>query len=528
MNVNCLILVRIQLLSLFGFNKTRYSKDKKERTKLLFFGIGIFLIALLFLLYSTLTAIGLVALNMTHAIPGIMLTISGVITLVTTVMKSNGSLFGLKDYDIIMAMPVTNATIITSRISFLYFTTFLFSLIILLPCSIVFGIVTKASSIVWIMLFFSLFLAPLLPLIIGSALGALITAVSVRFRHKNLVSILLNISLVVGILIGSMGMQFESEADLTEMSQQLIAALNQIYPLAGIFGKAINQGSILYFLIFFISSIGAFLIFLGVLSRCYIKINTAVTSHAISSDYKLGELKTSSLFWALYKKEAKRYVSSPNYLLNTFIGMILFILLAIGFAITGPENMEQLANMPGMSSWISSLVPFVPAFFVVISSTTCSSISLEGKSRWILYSIPAQFITIFNAKILWNLTILIPPIIIGGSILSWTLKLGILETFLLFFLPCAYGWFISVVGILLNIKYPNFDFNSDVEVVKRGIPVLLTMLLGIISVLFPIGAVMFLSKSIDSNFIIMLSAVTIMGIGTILYNHLKKIKLTLS
>lgn len=521
MIANCLVLLRIQLLSLFGFNKAIHSRNPKERRKLLFLMIGIGLLALLFLAYSALFAAGLAAMNLAGAIPAVMLTVAACITLVTTILKANGSLFGLRDYDIVMAMPVTNAAFIAGKVLFFYVLALLFSLVILLPCSIVYGIAVSASVMTWILLFLSLFLAPLLPLIVGTALGALITAVSVRFRHKNLVSTLLGLVLICGIFVLSLNLQTESTADLNAMSEQLFRTINRVYPVAALFAGAVNDGNLMYFLWFTLLSVGSFLLFLALLSRWYCKINTAVTSYAAHSDYQLGELKSSSRFIALYQKEARRYASSPIYIINTVTGMILFLLFAAGLFITGTDIIEQLTKIPELSSLLAGLAPFIPAVFVVMSTTTCSSISLEGRSRWILSSMPVEAITIFNAKILWNMTIVIPPIFIGSGLLSAALKLSLLDSLLLIAVPCAYAWYIAVVGIVLNLKFPNFEFTSDMEVVKQGIPVLFTILTGFVSCAVPILVVMIPGSSVPPRMAAAAACILAAAAGVALHSRLR-------
>jgi ABC-2 type transport system permease protein len=55
----------------------------------------------------------------------------------------------------------------------------------------------------------------------------------------------------------------------------------------------------------------------------------------------------------------------------------------------------------------------------------------------------------------------------------------------LFLLPLVYILFSSVLGITINLKMPMFGWESEVVVVKQGAAVIVTMLIGFISVAIP-------------------------------------------
>ena len=46
--------------------------------------------------------------------------------------------------------------------------------------------------------------------------------------------------------------------------------------------------------------------------------------------------------------------------------------------------------------------------------------------------------------------------------------------------------FITVIGISLNKKYPNYDWDSEMIVVKQSLPVIVTGIIGMIVLITPI------------------------------------------
>ena len=62
-----------------------------------------------------------------------------------------------------------------------------------------------------------------------------------------------------------------------------------------------------------------------------------------------------------------------------------------------------------------------------------------------------------------------------------------MQTVLLFIIPTVYAFFISVLGIYLNIKFPKYDWTSEYYAVKGGaISVLATVGGGMASSLMPL------------------------------------------
>ena len=120
-----------------------------------------------------------------------------------------------------------------------------------------------------------------------------------------------------------------------------------------------------------------------------------------------------------------------------------------------------------------------------MSSTTNSSISLEGKSLWIIKMLPVSTSKIFASKIMVNLTVLLPTAIIVCTFFGIYLKLSLVNFIFTYLISFAYSIFTSVLGLLLNLLFPKFDYDNEVRVIKQSLAVFLSILIGIISVLLP-------------------------------------------
>ena len=126
--------------------------------------------------------------------------------------------------------------------------------------------------------------------------------------------------------------------------------VNRIYPLAGMYTAGIVGGNIAAIAGFPAISLGVFLLFSALVQWKYVSISSALHSHAAKKNYRMQAQKKSSLLKALYIKEIKRYFASNIYVLNTLIGYILMVAIAVMLAFTGIDKLEGYLTMSGGES----------------------------------------------------------------------------------------------------------------------------------------------------------------------------------
>ena len=102
-----LLLLKMQLYNLLGINRILHSHSKKEKQRSMALG-GILVIGLM-IAYSTIISISLASMGTVNVLPTISALVCSVITLILTFLKSSGVLIGLRDYDMVMSLPVKNS-----------------------------------------------------------------------------------------------------------------------------------------------------------------------------------------------------------------------------------------------------------------------------------------------------------------------------------------------------------------------------------------------------------------------------------
>jgi ABC-2 type transport system permease protein len=100
---------------------------------------------------------------------------------------------------------------------------------------------------------------------------------------------------------------------------------------------------------------------------------------------------------------------------------------------------------------------------------------LEGKNFALLKSLPIKPVVLLGSKIVFNLVLLIPVIIFTVMGFGYSFSLSGLEMFMLGLLLITLALMMSLFFMWVNLWFPRFDFQTEVEVVKQSIAPLIAV-----------------------------------------------------
>ena len=139
-------------------------------------------------------------------------------------------------------------------------------------------------------------------------------------------------------------------------------------------------------------------------------------------------------------------------------------------------------------------------------------------------SVPVKTNVIYNSKIAVNLTVILPALWVGIILLRIIFPLSYVGTALLFITPTVYAFFVSVLGMLLNVKFPKYDWVSEYYAVKGGaFSVLATVIIAMICSIAPLYLCMLFSEYAQR--IVAVTTVIIWSTTLTMYHSLIKVKL---
>ena len=482
------LLSRLQLCNLFRFNEVRYTKDSAMKKRAVLLGVAWLMVLVILVGYVVALSVGLAMLGLADIIPVYLYTLMSVIILFLSFFKAGNILFSQKSYEMLIPLPVTKTAIIVSRFVTMYVTNLLAGFLVMLPGMVVYGIYVKPGISFYLVALIGTLFLPLLPLTISSMVGALITAAASRMKHKSLGETLLMVLVIVIALGGSMlwGEQAEQmdRENFQNLAVILRGAIGSIYPPAIWFANALNGDmAALGWLV--MVSVLCFVLFALVVGRFFSQICAALNATVARNNYRMEKLQTSSLLKTLWKKEWKRYFSSSAYVTNTIVGYVLAVVLAATMLVVGVEKMVAEIGIAGGEEVVYSVLPFLIAVMFGISTTSACAISIEGKNRWILQTLPVPNKAIMDSKLLLNLSIAAPFYVIIEVLLWIALQPDWVNGLLLLLIPAVYICFLAVVGLAVNLAFPVYQWENEVQVVKQSMAVLFTMLIGMAGGIIP-------------------------------------------
>lgn len=516
-----LLLLKIQLYNFAGINSILHSKSAKEKRRSKVIALVALVALVVLVLYSSLVSFGMARMGMADTLPTLSVLIFSLITLVFTYLKSTGVLIGLRDYDMVMSLPVKNHQIVMSRLAMVYLTNLAVGLIVAIPAMIAYGVYLNPSIDGYTIFMLSLLFVPIIPIVITLGVGMLIMVISFRFRHKNIVALVFGVLVVLILVAGGAQLQDADMSKLADIGLAISNATNRVYPPALMISKAVIGCDWWDFLLFAAISVFVATLFIGVVSHFYKRMNTTAFSQHTSLRYIQSDHKQASPVMSMYKREFSRYFSCTIYALNSSIGLVLLLVISVMLLFVSPDIVEKQIGLTGLNQMLQQMLPMLPALFIGISCTTSASLSLEGKNRWIMCSLPVRAIDIFNSKIAVNLTVTFPFTFISSVLLGITMQATLAEWIFLFLIPTVYACFISVTGMFLNVKFPRYDWTSEYYALKGGaISVLATCLIGLMSSMIPLCLCIILP---DFRYAIFgCTAIVLIAITLLLYGKLHK------
>ncbi|HPL02053.1 MAG TPA: hypothetical protein PLE59_00890 [Bacteroidales bacterium] len=481
---NFLILLKVNFINNLRIN--RFLKKKKGKTKVALISL-LFIVALLFFmgigfLYYMMFADILKAEGKVEYILLIASSFGAFMLVMQTIVRADGHLFKARDYDMLMSMPINQRDVVFSKVLSLLFADYLFFSIFFIPGVIVYGVHTGFTA--WLIIYglISLVVTPLLPISIFSFLSYFVSIITRNWKYKNIFKIIIMFLFVVGIMMISITSQ-NMEDNPGQFAESMFNSARAIY-YPGYLNYLGFMGNIGAALLYIGLNVGFFSIFVFLLGITYQKTNSRTEKSFKKEEFILddkitsdGEIKT------LFKKEFKRYISSPIYVLNSGVGAVLLPILLVVMFLQLRSGTEAID-----SSLIFVIITAMGYFIITITSTTSCTISLEGKQFWIIKSAPVKTENVFIAKALINIVSALPFLLIAIVLAIFLVKFSLIQILIYATVVLLGLLLITNLGLLINLFLPKMVWDQEVKVVKQSASVVVLMLLSFILDVLLFGA----------------------------------------
>ncbi len=394
-----------------------------------------------------------------------------------SVFNTYSSLYQAKDNDLLLSMPIPVRSIMLARLSGVYAMGLLYELIVIIPALIVWFIYAPFSLSGTVFTLLIPLVLSFFVLVLSCILGWAVAHIVRRLKNKNLMTVIVSLVFI--------GAYYYLYSRAYSMLGALVAAAENpgfsgkakiiLYPLYHM-GKA-AQGSLFSFLIFtaIIAALLAITVF--VISKSFLKLATANCGSERIRSKKTGGARVSSVGHALFNKELCRFKGSAGYMLNCGMGL-LFLLAGAAVMLWKADVIREFVPSVIPSNGAAVIACVVVTMIIGMVYITAPSISLEGKSLWLLRSFPVSGKQVLRAKISLQIALTLPPAVLAALAAVIVIKPSAAAAVLMLVYVMIYTVLTAALGLCLGLSKADFSWTSEMIPIKQSSSVMLTMLLG--------------------------------------------------
>lgn len=509
-------LIKVNVLTFFDLHKLINAKTNKE----FFYAIARLLFLLLLLSFFSISIYKIIEPNIKEykeaeilfIILGQYMAIISSVLIASNIQKIDDLLFKFKDYNLLFSLPIKKHKIFLSKLITLYIFNMIYTIVFMISPYIIYVRNSDVSIYFHIIYFITLFIIPLVPIMISTILGIIFTTISNLFKEKKIINLMLTLIMFLLMLALSYNM-FSNTKETVDDVMELLDTFNKMYPLTKLYVEILIYNNIKSLILFILIPIILFIIYLLIINKFHTKIYNLINNYKTKKLLKLKFNKHSKII-SLYNKELKTYTSSNMYVMNTTLGSILFTIIVFLYIFLDKDYLTSIIGNINLRYIIENYAPVLMGSFCLLNSTTASSISMEKRTINIIKSLPIKRSTLYLSKIMVNMTVSIPFIILNGTLLNYYLNPNNYIKTMMYVTPILYQLNISMLGLYLNLKYPSYEYKSDVQIIKQSIPAIFTLIIGVFMAVSPFSN---MKVKIPSNFFVWIHTTRIIFYNLILF-----------
>lgn len=389
-----------------------------------------------------------------------------------SIFNTYSGLYLAKDNDLLLSMPIPVGYIMASRLLGVYIMGTLYSALVIIPAIVVylrhvpFGIEALIGSILFVIII------SLIVMVLACALGWVVAKINSKLKNKSIITVIVSLAFLAIYYV------FYFKAN--EIIRQIIANADaygtkikgSAYPLY-VFGKAAT-GDFLSALIVLVIVAALCALTYYIIAHSFIKIATA-SQNVSKKKYTEKAVKSKSVNSAMISKEIKRFVSSPNYMLNCGLGILFLIIVGVFALFKGAWFTDKIVFLLGSDSFITVSAVAVICLIASMNDISAPSISLEGQNIWLAQSLPITSWQALRAKRDCHLLLTGIPTLFCSICAVIALKPTALGAIIIIVMPEVFVLFFSMLGLMLNLKTPNLKWTNEITPIKQSMSVFICL-----------------------------------------------------
>ena len=512
-------LTKIFLKNSFSNMDARMGISTKSKSKILIYGILFLYFAglITFLGYNLLD--GLIAIHQETIFVGMILFMIFGLAIIQTIFSSINILYFTKDSEYLLPLPLKPYQIILARTNVMLIAEYVIIFLIGFIPLVMYGILTGAGIVYYLTMILAVILVPILPVLLISMLVMFIMSFAKLTKNRNrfqLFATLLVLAIIIAISISTSGMK----QDLTneEMAQMVVQANGMIelvkgyVPTVDYLMEALTTNSLFTAIVEVLKTLGitiiGFIVYMLIAQKIYFKglVGNLFGGGASSSNKEINqkEYRNSKLYKSYVGKEFKNMARNPVFLMQCLIPAVLIpiIMVVVVYAGLNSDGMglEQITQMVQQMStntfFIACIILGVIQFFTMFIYISITAISRDGENAVFMKYIPVSLYKQYMYKIIPNIIMNIVTIIITLGMAEYLLNLPVITLIALFVVATIMGILQSIAMIIVDLKRPKLNWDSEYAVAKQNLNLVFPVLLAMVNIVILVGFV-YLLKDIN-------------------------------
>lgn len=461
-------LLRKQLMELFSAVwRSRITGRRRSRG-----GTVLFALLTVLLVAVLLLSFGMIAVPLCYVLEplgfgwlyfAVMVPLALLVGAIAGAFVSHATLFEAKDNEMLLALPVPPGMILAARLVSVYLNCLVYVLLVWIP--------TEAA---WLYFsgqrLYALLSAVLFALTLSGAaallaclLGWAVAALGARARHKSVCTAAATAALLAVYVAGYQKLQDLLVALLADAAQ-MVPELRQKAGVLYWLGSA-GCGNAAALVLLAALTAAAAVLFCRVLSRRYFRLMTEKRA-APKPAYKAAPTPVRSVDAALLAREWQRFVASSAYLINGAFGWVAFPLLGLAAVWKAASLRAALAQLPGAFT-----VPLMCALAYTLTGllpVASASVSLEGKTIWLLQSMPVAPWRVLRTKLALHVLLAVPPALFCMVCVLAAAKVPAVQIAAALLMVVAFAAATAHIGLVFGLLLPHLHWTNEAAVIKQS------------------------------------------------------------
>ena len=480
---------------------------------------------------------GLIEIQQEEIFLGLILLAIGVFVLIQTIFSAISLLYYSKDNEYILPLPIKPSQIVMAKTNVLLITEYFIVAIIGLIPLIIYGILTTANIFYYITMIITLLTFPVVPVLISSLLVLIVMSFAKFTKNRNRFQIIATIILLVVIcVISFQTSDMEgSQEELIQMATKangLVEMIRNTFPTLGMAIEALANNSILNLIALVLVTAILYLIYIAVGQKLFLKGAVGSLSSGKRTKKAINEktaFKKSSLAKTYIGKEFKTLIRNPIFFMQCVMPAILFPILVIVFTFAGMQtdqntSITDIAQMitNKTSIYLGMAILMVIQFFSMFIYISATAISRDGQNAVFMKYIPVPLIKQIDYKVMPNIIMTTIMGIISIGIAQYLFRIPILYLLLITIAAISIGMLQSYLMIIVDLKKPKLEWNSEYAVVKQNMNLVWPMFLGLANITIIAVLSYALGSFINSYIIIGLFIIIYLGLTMLVRKYIEK------